>query len=524
MALLPDALRVSLVLMPALTACGSNIATPTSAGSTGAPDLESSSSDGADSTGTESPEESPESPECGDGQVQADEACDDGRNGNQDDGCTDACEVPVCGDGIVQPSLGETCDDAGRSDTCTAMCNTKQWSAATLLEQQTGETWAPDIAVDGEGNAIATWEHYEQGAWQIYVRHYQVQADSWGEPIRLEIVDFEAPQTGSEPRVKIDGQGNALVVWTQSDSVGRNIWAARYTEEANWSSPIPLAADLSYAGYPSLAMNAAGEAAVAWGTAEEIQAQRFTPATGWVGAVPLDVSDGFDPHVGIDQEGNVIVAWIHDQPRASRYDALSQQWSSMALPWQPTGRPRGLTMAMNSAGVAVTAWSETVQPLSILIASIYHPGQGWEDPQILRDGGLQASAAAAIDSGGNMAVIWADLRGEPGVYSASYESQNQAWTPATLLREQIPQGIGVGASPTLAMGESGDVIFVWGHQDQVLMEASHYNVLSGTWGPEAILEQRKEKGFAHAPRLAIHDDLAFAVWHQNGDTYYATYR
>jgi cysteine-rich repeat protein len=59
---------------------------------------------------------------CGDGFVEAGvEACDDGNTVN-DDACTSSCALPSCGDGIVQ--AGEDCDDGNLddSDDCTSRC------------------------------------------------------------------------------------------------------------------------------------------------------------------------------------------------------------------------------------------------------------------------------------------------------------------------------------------------------------------------------------------------------------------
>jgi cysteine-rich repeat protein len=60
-------------------------------------------------------------PSCPDGQVDADEQCDDGNLEDLDE-CSNACRRPVCGDGVVQG--GEGCDDGNISneDACLADC------------------------------------------------------------------------------------------------------------------------------------------------------------------------------------------------------------------------------------------------------------------------------------------------------------------------------------------------------------------------------------------------------------------
>ena len=57
---------------------------------------------------------------CGNGVVEAGEACDDG-NQEDTDACTNACEDAACGDGIVQAGV-EECDVGGETMFCDADC------------------------------------------------------------------------------------------------------------------------------------------------------------------------------------------------------------------------------------------------------------------------------------------------------------------------------------------------------------------------------------------------------------------
>ena len=52
---------------------------------------------------------------CGDGEVNGDEECDDGQNGNGD-GCTDGCIIEFCGDGTDNNGSAEECDDGNTND------------------------------------------------------------------------------------------------------------------------------------------------------------------------------------------------------------------------------------------------------------------------------------------------------------------------------------------------------------------------------------------------------------------------
>ena len=77
-------------------------------------DETSSASTGDETTGA--------APFCGDGEVDAGEACDLGADNSDAGVCTSQCTQAVCGDGLVGP--GEACDDANAddADACTNAC------------------------------------------------------------------------------------------------------------------------------------------------------------------------------------------------------------------------------------------------------------------------------------------------------------------------------------------------------------------------------------------------------------------
>jgi len=65
--------------------------------------------------------EKPAEPQCGDGTVDENEACDDG-NLAAGDGCSSTCAAEVCGNAILDP--GEACDDGNlaQGDGCAPTC------------------------------------------------------------------------------------------------------------------------------------------------------------------------------------------------------------------------------------------------------------------------------------------------------------------------------------------------------------------------------------------------------------------
>ncbi|MCA9717480.1 MAG: DUF4215 domain-containing protein [Myxococcales bacterium] len=82
---------------------------------------ESDATTATTSTTTSDPTNTSEPADCGDGDVQPGEQCDDGNDDNND-GCTNACQLPMCGDGYVGPN--EECDDGNKNDDdgCNTAC------------------------------------------------------------------------------------------------------------------------------------------------------------------------------------------------------------------------------------------------------------------------------------------------------------------------------------------------------------------------------------------------------------------
>lgn len=75
--------------------------------------------------------------ECGDGEVQPDELCDDG-NIEDGDGCSADClSTEGCGDGFVNEAAGEVCDDGNNEDGdgCSANCRSFEKCGNGIVDQ-----------------------------------------------------------------------------------------------------------------------------------------------------------------------------------------------------------------------------------------------------------------------------------------------------------------------------------------------------------------------------------------------------
>ena len=131
------------------------------------------------------------------------------------------------------------------------------------------------IAIDGDGNAMVAWV---QDGTSIGANYY-VADDGWGG-----VYLFGVDANGA-PDVAFDGGGNAFVVWRQGGNLEEDVWVNRYisnTADAGWqvnAAPLEEDSDRSSAP-PKLAVDSEGNALVVWEEAPDnfranIKAARF---------------------------------------------------------------------------------------------------------------------------------------------------------------------------------------------------------------------------------------------------------
>src|SRR5262249_743379 len=110
------------------------------------------------------------------------------------------------------------------------------WSAETKIDVLPDDAENPEIAVNANGDAIATWyqsDVNDSGFYSITTNHYSM-GSGWG---TAQVVDTLTTGNAINPRVAIDPAGNGVVIWTQRGGLARNdIWANRYTAGTGWGT------------------------------------------------------------------------------------------------------------------------------------------------------------------------------------------------------------------------------------------------------------------------------------------------
>ncbi|MGZ6662729.1 MAG: hypothetical protein ACXVHL_36000 [Solirubrobacteraceae bacterium] len=174
-----------------------------------------------------------------------------------------------------------------------------------------GQTaYDPQVAVDGQGNAIAVWQRFD-GTNTVVQAAVRAVGGSFGAPQDLSA----AGQTAYDPQVAVDGRGNAIAVWSASDGTNFIVQAAVRAAGGSFGAPQDLSAAGQTANDPQVAVDGQGNAIAVWsrsnGTNDIVQAA--ARAAGGTFGAPQDLSaagqDAHVPQVAVDRRGDAIAVW-----------------------------------------------------------------------------------------------------------------------------------------------------------------------------------------------------------------------
>jgi len=200
-----------------------------------------------------------------------------------------------------------------------------------------------------------------------------------------------------------------------------------YVEQPNtppsgdWSSPVSIGIGSSSElnREVTIESNSLGYAAVAWSGAYEngkwgVFANRYGPGVGWTGAEYLGLAQ-FPSYVcvGIDERGDITVAWVNDETICSiRYTLADNLWGAVVVVSNVANSPRGLTMAVESHGMAVMAWQADEGATKGIYASTRRIGNVWSAPVLIESKtGYARDPDAAITGGGDAFVAFSVTNG-----------------------------------------------------------------------------------------------------------------
>jgi hypothetical protein len=341
------------------------------------------------------------------------------------------------------------------------------WGTPTLIESNDHEgSYAPAVAVDGEGNAIAVWYRMDDTTVSVYYNRYEVGKGWLGEE-ELDDTDLMS----MDPVVACDDRGDGLVVWSMynESSFGYDLMSKSYDAEDGWG-PVEMV-NTEPAGYhasPDLAMDADGNAVVVWIhndgiTLQNVWGRLYEHGIGWGEAELLDDTD-----VETTQKARV---------------------------------------EMDGAGRAVAVWKQGSGLTATLWSTRYDPASGWSAPEAMGTTVFNGYPTLAVADGGNATCTWANYN--------SGTSKYELWAANYVLGSGWGAQVGLYVSsfysawPTdVAVDRDGNAIVVsewWG-------PTTNYNIFTYTyvagvgWGPPSLPIATLSDVDAFGPKVSLDRD------------------
>jgi hypothetical protein len=220
----------------------------------------------------------------------------------------------------------------------------------------TGFPMFATVGVDNSGNAVAVWSHWNGTVYDVEGASRPAASDIW---TNLPPFGQSAGASfGQEPQVAVDGNGNAVAIWRAANqtiqAASRAGGGSFGTTQTGISAPTASA--------PRIVLDSNGNAIAIWrradGLGDRIESA-VRPLGGSFGAVKT-VSTQFnalDPALAGDGLGNAFAVWPHDDPalpdaadvaaQFAAFDATSPELSGVSVPGTGT---TGVAVGMSAAG------------------------------------------------------------------------------------------------------------------------------------------------------------------------------
>ena len=240
------------------------------------------------------------------------------------------------------------------------------WSAATNLSAAAKDGTRPQVALDPRGDAVVLWRSGD-GSDLVVETASRPPGGSWSAPAELTAPGLDA----YAPRIAVDAQGNAIAAWERFDGSHYIVQAATRPAGGTWSVPASLSAPGHDAGRPAIGVDAVGSAIVAWSRSDGshyiVQAAARPPAGTW--SAPVDLSgpgeDAYAPQLATDLWGDAVAVWegddgSHSIVQAAGYDATGPQLAGLSIPAQGrAGVPVPFSVSPLDvwSGLGGTSWS-----------------------------------------------------------------------------------------------------------------------------------------------------------------------
>jgi hypothetical protein len=361
-----------------------------------------------------------------------------------------------------------------------------------------GDQSSAQLASDGTGGAIITWEDYRSGNPDIYAQR----VDATGSVLWAYGGISICGTTGDEeaPQVVPDGAGGAIIAWRTADGGDSDLWLQRVDPSGDMLWPAPGVAVCTTSGDwrdARLEADGTGGAIITWedyrGDNSDIYAQRVdgSGAVLWTpGGEAICTASGFQysPAIVSDGAGGAIIAW--ENGVTGNYDIYAQRvdgsgetlWTAEGVPiCVVTGMQQFPELVSDGASGAIITWQDQRPMASVYAQRVDSEGTPlWTANGVAVCGNTSQQGRPAIvsDGAGGAIITWDAYPPTRQVYAQRVDASGALlWTA-----NGIPMCAGAteNVGPQIASDDAGGAIIAW------------FDARSGTANPYDIYAARAD--------------------------------
>ncbi len=380
----------------------------------------------------------------------------------------------------------------------------KGWAGEVDISGTGSPAYGGDVAMDPTGNITVTYQYAPPGTTPANevvneAARYDQATSTWS----YTQLDDERVGDGA-PLVAIDGQGNALSVWTYNDNgsgtprnglltnyyASATGWELYYdAQQADWDSDLQPA-------WLQLESNAKGDAIFSFtqddGPIWQGYAALYNPATGWGPVTRIEnmtYSSVAEEWSAIDGAGNAIV--LFKTSNATQYNiyatyyAVGSGWGTPIRLDNAAGSNKfWLRVALNDEGNGVAAWEEYNGTNWNNYAAFFNgTTRTWSAPSEVQSTlSYVGSDVVGIDGRGDVMTVYEAWNGSAYNNYASLYKVGVGWEAPVQISTN---GTNPGEAYALTMNDAGYAAVSWG-QTSGNVSVAAVNVYSPTtgWGKD----------------------------------------
>jgi hypothetical protein len=278
-----------------------------------------------------------------------------------------AVEQQVCMDKNGNAIIAWRQNDSGKERIYRTEYRSGSWNTPAAISNSATSAYNPFIAMDKNNNAIIVWKQTDPSIMRVYKNEYR--SGSWNSPSAISPGGTSACSFLVGPLVDMDDNGNAIIIWHQSDGVNVHVYRSEYRLSTWSTSPEAISNPGSDVSVPNLAMDNLGNAIIIWQQSDGANylIYRTEYRSGIWSTTPIVTSvywvDAYGPDIAMDNNGNALITWNaldsgKNRVFRSEYRGGSWNLAPSAISSAATDAS-AIQVAMDDNSSAIIAWQQS---------------------------------------------------------------------------------------------------------------------------------------------------------------------